>query len=142
LAGAANRPEIADLFPSKPDKVLAAGIALLVQSFLTSAALATEVAPLDDAVLRQATAPSAIEDREPGDRASKSEQFAEPDKQNDRHADISQIVRPTETELRTTTPELPLGLNIRPAESSRLSDPTTNLVFSGNLSTGLGTTAP
>ncbi|MBV1691618.1 hypothetical protein KRR38_29070 [Novosphingobium sp. G106] len=130
------------MFPSKPDRVLAAGIALLVQSFVTSPLLATELAPLDDAVLRQSAAPAAIEDREPGEKAAKSEQPAERDQQDDRHADISQIVRPTETELRTTTPELPLGLNIRPAESSRLSDPTTNLVFSGNLSTGLGTTAP
>ena len=130
------------MFSIKPDRACAAGIALLVQSLMTSPVLAAEFAPLDDAVLRQSAAPAVIEDRRPDEKAVKSGQIAEPDQQDDRQTDVSQIVRPTETELRTATPELPLGLNIRPSESSRLSDPTTNLVFSATLSNGSGTTAP
>lgn len=98
---------------------------------------------LDEAVLRQSTAPVTPDEREPGDKSAKSEQPDEPDQQDDRHAEISPIVRPNETELRTATPELPLGLNIRPAATglSGLSDPATNLVFSGNV-TRSGVTLP
>lgn len=118
----------------------AAGIALLVQPFLTSPVFATQAALLDDAALRQSAAPAMHDDRDPDGKASKS-RLSEADQQDDRHTDISQIIRPPDSELKTAKPALPLGLTIRPTEV-RLFDPGTNIVFSANLSTGLGTTAP
>jgi len=127
------------LFSSKPDRAFAAGIALLVPSFTATPACATDAAVLDEATLRQSAAPAIHEDRAPNEKASR--RLSEPDRQDDKHADIAQIARPPETELRTTMPELPLGMNIRPTESSRLPDSATNLVFSGTV-TRSGATLP
>jgi uncharacterized protein involved in copper resistance len=141
LAGAANRPEIADLFPSKPDRAFAAAFALLIQPIVAAPAPAVEAAPLDDAVLRQSTAPTTQQNLDKDQNALQSEQSDKPEESDARRDELSHIVRATETDLRATTPEPPLSLNVRP-QINGLQDPATNFVFSANLSTTAGPVGP
>ena len=115
------------MFLFKPDRTLAAGCALLVPLIAAAPALAVEPAPLEDAVLRQST----TRQDQDADQSAPPERSAKPAERNTRRGELSQIVRPTETELRTTAPELPIALNLRPASDGlpHLDTPGTNLVF-------------
>jgi len=136
MGGGTQRPEIADLFQSKSDRALVAGWVLLAQTIAAAPAFAVDPAPLDDATLRQSSAPTVHDDRNADQHGLRSGQTGKPGGRETVSAELSQIVRAPEIEMKSATPEPPFGLSIQPA-SNGLPGPGTNFVISANLSTAV-----